>query len=96
MNSVTSSRYIASGIIRPVRETASEPISDVDYDKEFPLPAPHESSTCSKCRREYNNNEFLALALIPSGESTWTYPSTNVELAVRVCKCGNHLARRVV
>lgn len=70
-------------------------ISDEDYAEEFPLPAAHDPSTC-KCGEKYNHQEFLALSIPQGSTGEWHYPASEVTIAVRSCKCGNRLGRRVV
>ena len=72
------------------------PIDDADYAKEFPLLEPHVPSTCSKCDRQYTHEEFLALPVKEGEGGTWYYASSNVELALRDCKCGERLGRRAL
>lgn len=77
-----------------IRDTASLPMSDEDYEKELPIPSPEEDSKCACCGKKYNRAEFLALPLPANGKGEWEYPDSPVVLAIRQCSCGNTLARR--
>ena len=70
------------------------PVDDADYGKEFPLPAPHERSTC-RCGASFDEAQFMALPPPTDADSVWSYPSSGVKLAVRSCTCRNKIARRI-
>lgn len=95
MNSMISSDGPKSGFFGFFALRQPLPIADEDYAKEFPLPEPHEHSTC-KCGEKYNSEQFLALSLPQGSTGKWYYPSSEVTLAIRACACGKRLARRVV
>ncbi len=82
-------------ILRRFEHLEPVPDEDEDFARTTPVAKPADLTTCSRCKRSYDERQFLALPPASNG-GTWTFEFA--VFAIRQCSspgCNNSLGRRI-